>query len=161
MTHPDPEALDLQDDDTLSSLLAAALEVEDPVPDIARQVAVAAFDLGHLEGELAAVVADSAVDAPVLGARHDGIDDRYVELEAPHLRVELDLPAGQALLLGQIDPPGAEHVIVEFASAAGGVERVEAAVDDLGRFQVELRPGSLRMHFAADGGPVVTPWIVR
>lgn len=157
----DPAPIDLNDDDTLVALLGAALDATDPVPDAARRVAVAAFDLGNLEGELAVVVADSAIDSPLVGARHDASADRFVEIESPHLRVELDLPGTESLVIGQLDPPGADHVIVEFASASGGVERVDVEVDDRGRFQATLRPGSLRLHFTTGSGPVVTPWIVR
>ena len=161
MTWPDPIPLDLEDDDTLVALLGAALDDEGPVPAVAHSAALAAFDLGHLEGELAQVVADSAVDPQLVGARHDASDDRYVEIESPHLRLELDLPADEALVIGQVDPPGVEGVIIEFATASGGVERVDAEVDDLGRFQTTLRAGSIRLHFTTAAGPVVTPWIVR
>lgn len=161
MTWPDPFPIDLHDDDTLVALLGVALDERNPIPDAVRAVAVAAFDLGNLEGELAVVVADSAIDAPLAGARHDASTDRYVAIEAKHLRVEIDLPGTEPLVIGQVDPPGPDGVTVEFASAAGGVERFDVVVDDLGRFQAPVRPGSMRLHFATASGPVVTPWIVR
>jgi hypothetical protein len=161
MTKPDPAPLDLNDDDTLMGLLDEALSGGAPIPEAARGAALAAFDLGHLEGELALVVADSAVEGPLVGTRHDSSADRYVEIESTRLRVEIDLPAAEPLVIGQLDPPGADHVVIEFATASGGVERVDSPVDELGRFQADLRPGSMRLHFTTDSGPVATPWIVR
>lgn len=157
---PDPPPLDLHDDDTLVELLGAALDDIGSVPAVARFAALAAFDLGHLEGELAKVVTDSAVDGPLAGARLDSFDDRFVAIESSRLRVELDLPVADNVVLGQVDPPGAESVIIEFASVRG-VERIDVAVDSLGRFQARLRPGSMRMHFTTPVGPVVSPWIGR
>lgn len=161
MTSPDPVPVDLSDDDTLVALLSEALDDASPVPEAVRAAALAAFDLGNLEGELALVVADSAVDAPLAGARHDSSADRYVEIESPHLSVELDLPASEALVIGQIDPPGAGQVVIEFATASGGVDRIDVPIDPVGRFQAPLRPGAMRLHFTTDAGPVATPWIVR
>lgn len=165
MTWSDRVPHDLDDDETLVALLSDALDDRGSIPDAARRAALAAFDLGHLEGELAQVVADSAVDAPVAGARHeswiDRVEDRFVEVESSHLRVEIELSAADAMVIGQIDPPGADRVTVEFSTASDGVDRADVEIDDLGRFQAPLRPGTMRMHFTTPSGPVVTPWIVR
>jgi hypothetical protein len=154
-------ARDLSDDDALLAVLSDALAEHDPVPEPARAAAMAAFDLGHLEGELAEVLADSAADGPLVGARHEAAFDRFVEFAAGGLRIELDLPAHEPVLVGQLDPPGPSTVRVEFASSGGGVERVSLTVDELGRFQGDLRPGSLRLHVMGPSGPVATPWVVR
>ncbi|MEO6628249.1 MAG: hypothetical protein ABIP03_06720 [Aquihabitans sp.] len=156
MTSPD-----LHQDDNLLAQLAVALEVADPIPAAAIHAAVAAFDLGHLEGELAVLLADSAADSPLVGLRHEGTYDRYVEMEASGMTIEIDLPADQPILIGQLDPAGPAQVIVEFAPPGERVERVTLSVDDLGRFQGSLQPGSLRLHLVAPSGPVTTPWIVR
>ena len=156
MTSPD-----LQPDDNLLAHLAAALEAADPIPAAARDAAVAAFDLGHLEGELAELVADSAVGPPLVGLRDADTHDRYVEMAASGMIIEIDLPADQPILIGQLDPPGPAQVVVEFAPPGDRVERATLRVDELGRFQGTLQPGSLRLHLVATSGPVTTPWIVR
>ena len=156
---------DLNDDDSLLAILSEALDEAATVPEAARRAALAAFDLGHLEGELARVVADSAVDAPLVGARHDApvdlVDDRFVDIESDHLRVEVELSSADGLVIGQIVSPDADRVTIEFWTAGGGIERVDAPVDELGRFQEPMRPGNMRFHLATPAGPVVTPWIVR
>jgi hypothetical protein len=161
VTRPDPRPDDLADDDTLVALLGEALDQTRPLPAAARAAALAAFDLGHLEGELARVVADSALDEPLVGARHDSAADRYVEIEAEHVRIEVELPAGQDLLIGQVDPPDVGVVTVELATASGGVERFDVEVDGLGRFRTALGAGTMRLHLTTPEGPVATPWVVR
>ncbi len=150
----------LRDDDDLLAALRRALHDED-VPAAAVDAALAAFDLGRLEGELAEVVHDSALQ-PLAGVRHDGSSpDRVLTLEFAGGTIDLDLPWGTQIVLGQIDPPGPDQVVIESAdpSAAAGGERV--AVDDLGRFRGHLRPGPFRLHLTNPGGPVATPWITQ
>jgi hypothetical protein len=151
MTSPD-----LHDDDQLLAALSSALEAVDPVPEVAVSAAVAAFDLGHLEGELAALVSDSLLDDAALALRHDGDLGRVVTFEASSVLVELDLAPDGRGLVGQIDPVGPTSVDVE---VGGG--RQQVAVDELGRFEARIGPGNLRVHLAGPLGPVVTPWIVR
>lgn len=152
---------DLHDDDQLLAALGAALAEADPIPEAAHAAALAAFDLGALEGELAEVVADSLLDRPLAGVRHDGDADRYLEVRADALTVEIDLPAHSTVVVGRLDPPGPGQVLVELTSASGAVERVTLPVDELGRFEGDVGPGSLRLHVTTGSGPVTTPWIVR
>ncbi len=146
---------DLRDDDQLLAVLRAALEEIDRVPDEAVSAAVAAFDLGGVDGELAELITDSLVDEPANGLRHAGDQGRIVAFETPALSLELDFEPGGSSLIGHLDPPGAA-VELEI-----GGQRRAVAVDELGRFRVEIGEGRLRFHLVTPGGRVVTPWVTR
>lgn len=157
MTSPD-----LSHDDQLLAALTAALDAADPVTPAAHDAAVAAFDVGHLEGELAELISDTSLDPPLVGVRHDGVSDRAVTFAASGTEIDLELPADQPLIVGQLDPVGPTEIVVEYVvPGAAARERQVLPVDELGRFQGELGRGSLRLHLVTESGPVVTPWILR
>ena len=153
-------ARDLHDDDDLLALLGEVLADSDPIPPAAIAAAEAAFDVGHLEGELAALVSDSAA-APLAGVRHAGDDGRLLTFDAQGVSIDLDLPPGGSVVLGQLDPPGPSDLELEFAPTGEPPARVRVAVDDLGRFRIEGHEGRFRLHLTTEHGPVFTPWVER
>jgi hypothetical protein len=153
--------LNLNDDDKLVALLAAALGETDSIPPDALAAAMAAFDVGHLEGELAVLLTDTELTGPLAGVRSAVDDGRLVSFTSSMLTIELDLPAYDNVLVGQLDPPGPTEVELEFAPPQGGSERVRLPVDAHGRFGCPLQEGSLRLQVATTAGPVATPWVIR
>jgi hypothetical protein len=152
---------DLHDDDHLQAALAQALHEPEEVPDAAVAAALAAFDVGRLEGELARLVSDSA-GRELSGVRHDGeATDRLVCFASSACTFELDLPVDEDVLLGQLDPPDLGSVVVEIAEPDGAGQVEEVVVDDLGRFRVAIGAGTVRIRVTTATGAVVTPWITR
>lgn len=151
----------LHDDDELLRLLGGVLAADDPVPSAAVDAALAAFDLARIDGELAELVSDSAAEAPLASVRHGGDDGRIVSFAASALGIDVDLPADQPIVVGQLDPSGPTEVELEVAVPDGRTERVVLPVDDLGRFQGQLPEGAIRLRVVLGGGVVVTPWILR
>lgn len=152
---PTPE--DLRDDQRLLAELGRALDEHDPVPEDAVAVAVAAFDLGRADTELAELVFDSFVDEPLVAMRHEGSEARSLGFVARGYRVDVELIEEEAVLLGQIEPARAARVSLETAEGLRPGE-----VDDLGRFRFEAARGSLRLRLTfgeGDAAVVVTPWI--
>lgn len=148
---------DLGDDDVLLAELRAALASTDPIPEPARNLARAAFDLGRVDDELAELVFDSLLDEPEVAMRSLGtLAHRAVAFIAGGLRIDLDLVNDDGgMLLGQIHPAGTASVVLERSS-----ERLQSTADDLGRFQFPMQLGSARLRFTLpDGHTVVTPWI--
>lgn len=155
-------APDLHGDDGLEAALRRAMRGHDEAPPEAVAAAVAAFDLGHLEGELAELISDSAVDGTLVGVRDDGpSEDRVLTFGAGSSTIDLDLPGDEEVLLGHLDPPGPTEVVVEVADPAGGSSEQVVPVDDLGRFRWPLEPGSFRVRVRSADGPILTPWISR
>jgi hypothetical protein len=153
----DPTPEDLRDDERLLVALGHALDAHEPVPEDAVATAVAAFDLGRADTELAELVFDSLVDEPLVAMRHEGSEARSLGFVAHGYRVEVELIEEEAVLLGQLEPARAAEVSLE---TAGGLRHGE--VDDLGRFRFEAARGSLRLRLTigeGEGHVVLTPWI--
>jgi hypothetical protein len=127
------------------------------VPDIAYDLARAAFDLFRLDAQYAALVADSARDC--VGVRSSGDDLRLLSFETDDVSVELQVshrPGGCALM-GQVVGHSAVSVRVESYSGAD----VEQSLDALGCFRCDAVPaGPLRLLVRREGRPdVMTGWI--
>ena len=155
MSPPDDRGPDLGDDDVLLAELARALDRLDPVPPDATVMAVAAFELGHLDDELATLVADSLLDPAPL-TRHEGPTVRLLSFTTAHLSLEIELGADGRTVLGAVSPAGVVDVEVEGASGALGTRS-----DDLGRFRLSLGQGWCRLRVRAADASLVTPVIVR
>jgi hypothetical protein len=152
---------DLHDDDELQALLARALRDADEVPDAAVAAALAAFDVGRLDGELARLVSDSG-GRELAGVRHDGAPaDRLLSFVWAAGTIEVDLPGDEPVVLGQLDPPDVATVVVEVADPEGPSHEQPVAVDALGRFRLPVGPGAVRLRLDTAAGPVVTSWITR
>jgi hypothetical protein len=147
---------DLHDDEELMAVLRTALDDADPVPADAVTAAVAAFDLGRADAHLADLLFDSLLDDALVTVRSAEVGDRTVTYTVGARRLSVELSAAARTLLGHLDPPAPAEVTL---MTAGG--STSARTDDLGRFHLPLRPGSLRLRLALDDGTFVTPWLTR
>jgi hypothetical protein len=145
--------------------LRAAAEAFDPVPADLIRFATATFDLRELDAELAELVFDSLAEDQVALVRA-AAPPRLVTFRARELTIEAEM-SGEAptrRLVGRLVPPD----LTDAASSptvdvqCGGTV-VTAAVDELGRFAVDVRargPWRLRLTpVGPDRRPIVTAWV--
>ena len=137
----------------------------DPVPDEVFAAARAAIITRELDGELAALVADSAAMEdelrfdPVRTASTEAADTRLLSFDGGGVQVELEVSgqADQLMVVGQVIGAADRGCVLE--QADGRVHDVE--LDSLGRFLitgVTSGPARLRCR-SASGGRVSTHWV--
>lgn len=158
MEHELPTPAD--DEALLADLRRIAGEL-DPIPGPALEAARAAIGWRTLDAELAELIADSAVDEPVLLVR--GASPRSLTFEVPGLTIEIEAEpdADDMLALsGQLVPPQPAEVTVRHGHAVLALQ-----ADDRGRFSARgIAPGRLslrcRLGDAGDGARFVeTAWM--
>jgi hypothetical protein len=142
--------------DTESELRAVVAHL-DPVPELVREAARAAFTWRTIDAELAELMRDSAEeDAGVLVRSGGG--QRQLSFESPRLGIELEVTATGARtrrLVGQLLPPTPATVTVE----RPGEDGLSVQADELGRFALDgLRAGAMRLHVALRGAQIAIPW---
>jgi hypothetical protein len=141
------------DDELLAARLRELFRRDGTPPAPVTAAAKDLFGLRDLESELAALVADSAVDTALVAVRGEG--PRLLAFEAAGGdAVEVELDEGR--LVGQLHPPAA--AVVEVQQAGAGHRRVDA--DPLGRFAVDgLGAGAFRLICRLAGGrTIATTW---
>lgn len=154
------------DDDVLLAGLRRVAADADPMPSSVLIAADAAIETRDLDGQLAALVADSrqpaSGDEPVRvrGGELGSDQDHLLSYAAEDVRIDVAVQpeAGALALIGQ------------FTGAAGegcGLERPDGTTiavqpDDLGRFLLTgLAPGLVRLRCrSTSGSSVVTEWLV-
>jgi hypothetical protein len=147
---------DLSDDAVLEDVLSAGIDDLDPVPAAAVAAAAAASDLLHPEGELATLVAESALGEVVL--MRDDADHTLLTFAASELTVEIEIDQDHRAV-GLITPPAATLIEVETSARTSTPAVQSVRSDDLGRFRMDLAGGLCRLRIGA--GPravVVTSW---
>lgn len=153
-----------QDDRDIAHLRQLANEA-DPVPETVYEAAKAAFTTRDLDGELAALVADSAATEATLAfeAVRTGptqpAETRLVSFRGGGVQVELEISeqADRLCVTGQISGALAQGSVLERADA-----RVhDLDVDDLGRFLISgVAPGAARVRCRSSAGiRVLTSWV--
>ena len=148
------------DDDPLLAQLGDLLRHTDPVPPDVTLAARSAIAWRRMDGELAELLHDTALDAePLAGVRGRTGGWRALTFEAPDgtvIEVEVSAERSRRSLIGQILPAVAARILLRFPGANLALE-----ADDLGRFQArELRSGpvSLRLELPG-GGAIETGWV--
>ena len=148
----DGEAADEELIGRLRRLAAAA----DPVPAALISTARAAFVLRDVDAQVAELVRDSAVDAPVTAMR--GGDARMLSFEAGDTVIECEVTAhaGARDVKGQLS--GGAATLVE--AQVAGTRPVNVHIRPLGFFAVRGLPsGPFRLRCRmADGATIVTSW---
>ena len=143
-------------DDELTTLIANALDANDPVPEHVLEGARAAFTWRTIDTELAEMVFDSARE--LTGVRSEDTD-RQVTFRAPGVEIEvMVVENGTRRLIGQLVPPSETTVELVGADAV-----YSSTTDRLGRFVFEeLAPGPVRLVvLGADGARIVqTEWVL-
>jgi len=151
--------LHVLDDETLMAHIRDMFDRVDAVPAWLVDAAKLTFGLRDVDVELAALVADSDVDEPLLAVRSAAVAARLLTFDGEDLTIELEMhPAGEGpAIVGQLVPPGPAQVDVD---QVDGGETVQA--DDLGRFSVAtLRTGPCRLVCRRPGRrPTATPWLI-
>jgi hypothetical protein len=152
-------------DDVLLARLRALAGRLDGVPDHVTAAARAAIEMRDLDGELAALIADSAADAPELtfeavrGGLAHGTVERLLSFDGGGVRIELEVDrSGDGLtLIGQL------HGVDRGGSALerGDGHREPLDLDELGRFLLAgLAPGPARLRCRSTAGRLVhTSWV--
>jgi hypothetical protein len=146
---------DISNDDVLLQMLSAALDDLDPVPDEALQAAGGAWDICHVDGELAALVGPGP-DRPVALLR-DEADLRSMTFVASKLSVEIEIDNDRHAI-GVLSPPGARVIEVEPVSSNGPPYARTVQSDDLGRFRLDLEVGLCRLRIGTGHEAVFTSW---
>ena len=145
------------DDDDLLDLLGASLRHAEPVPDRAREAALAAFSWRTIDAELAALVYDSGMEL-VSGARSDEVA-RQLTFEGEGMEIEVMIvPVAERRLVGQLVPPRVATVTL---TSENHVQRTTS--DDLGHFRFDTigsGPSRLSIATAQDQPPLHTQWVV-
>ena len=141
------------DDERLLGELGEALAPArhpDAAGILARARAV--YTLRDLDGELARLVHDSALE--VAGAdRRAAPGARTLVFESPAVSVEIEVT--DEGMVGQVVPRSAAQVVLE--ASDGG--RTPVDVDELGCFTASVPArGLLRLRIGADGVSTVTEW---
>lgn len=149
----DPDALTTEELETLA-LLGDALEIGDPVPEVAVAMAKTVPEWAALDGELAALLEDSGMAVAVAGVRSDSAI-RSVTFEAESLAVEVQVSAASGHGLvdvgGLVAPAGVGSVQLHQRDGT-----LIATIDELGRFSlagvtsgmtwIEVEVGPDRVH---------------
>jgi len=135
----------------------------DPVPPLVTEAAKAALDWRRLDGELAELLADSALEAESLAlTRGARATLRSMTFSAGRLTIDVEIHGEGAdrIALGQLSPPGRATIELQSADQA---EPTTVESDNLGRFRIKLpATGSIRLRVASDPDEaswVETSWI--
>jgi hypothetical protein len=106
------------------------------------------------ELELISLVYDSLLDQLEADGRRSAVVPRTLVFEAADVSIEIEVDHGR--VVGQIAPPTAGTVSVDYASGKRGLEQV----DDLGCFAFTLAaPGPIRLRLDTDHGSAVSEWV--
>lgn len=144
-------------DEALIDELRGMFARADPMPTHVLDAARAAIEFRDLDGQLAELLSDSAVEEPdLVGVR--GTTGRLLTFAKDDRFLEVDVTAdgGDLGLTGYVVPSVAGELIAEHRDGA-----IRAGVDAEGRFRMPRVPrGLLRLRFVSPGLPVfVTPWL--
>ncbi len=158
MTAPDPDRR--MSDDDLMDLVALALDEEEgPLPAGAVDFATGAFVWRDMEGDLAALLHDSALEEAVV--LRDETCLRLLVFQAGS--ITLDVEHARDGLAGAVSPPARYRVEVHNADQhASGTAVIGVLADESGMFEVKGPiQGSIRFVVREPGGGVaiITPWI--
>jgi hypothetical protein len=142
-------------DDELERELRQAADRFDPLPERARQGAVAAFTWRTVDAELARLAFDSLESATVRGPQYS----RLFVFETDGLTIEIEVTGdgtGNRRIVGRLSPAQVAEI-----ECRCGEQQTSTTTDDLGRFTIEVPPvGAFRLVCRRRGaGAVATEWV--
>ena len=145
----------LGDDAELIRVLAETLDQVELIPHDRVDVAIdMAFRLRTIDDQLD-LVSDSLVDH-TSGFRSSDDETRTIRYEAGSIAVELDIDQSTGGIIGQLLPPGYQHVQFETTTSKSSVD-----VDHLGRFRIDRVDRQFRLRIGDGTDAAVTTWIFR
>ena len=148
----------MDEDDILTMRLQALLATTDAPPPEFVELAKRMFQLRAADAELAALIADSDVEAGAVAVR-GGAETRQLTFESAGLAIEIEVSGtGRSRrILGQLVPPAAGTIEARQPSAA---QPRPVEVDERGRFVLDdVRPEPLSLTCRRPGAvPVTTEW---
>jgi hypothetical protein len=139
--------------DELLADLGRIARLADPPPPLTYELGYAAFALRTFDHELAVLVDDSALHEDALAGVRGESAVRMLFYQGADVGVELHVTRreGHSSALGQVIGYQFSMVRLELPDA-----ELLIAVDDLGRFDVELPRGLFRLHLEDPDRPTVT-----
>ncbi len=143
-------------DDLLLNGIGHMLDQHEAIPADALDAALAAFDMGQLDDELAQLCFDSLHDEPALALRHGGVADRTMTFTSSVFGVDIELLADGRTLVGHVEASQVTRIDVETPRSRQAYE-----TDDLGRFNLQIGAGPFRLYITDGCSTVCTPWITR
>jgi hypothetical protein len=152
------------DDESLLARVGEAFAAVDPVPERAREAALAAFALRRPRSapselsELVELSADSADGAPLGAGVRGERDPRLLVFNGPGITVEIEV-TGEGTdreIAGRLTPPAPADIAVRHPDG-----EVAARADRAGHFVVPAVPaGPISLVFLlADASSIVTSWV--
>ena len=147
---------DLFDDQGLLTALSIALDGLDPVPVEAVRAADSSWEICHMDGELAALAADSFTDGQLV-VRSDEADIRCLTFLANQLTVEIKIDC-EHHAVGVISPEAVKVIEVEWASTKGPPFKMITQSDRSGKFELHPVKGLCRLRVGNGADAVVTSW---
>jgi hypothetical protein len=141
-------------DDRTAAALSEMFATLDPVPPAALAAALDAFTWRDLDLQLAALTFETAADQLLAHTR--GTAPRLLTFTSDGVTIDLEVAGdGRTVrLLGQLDPPQAVEVRVEWAGGS-----VQVRSDSRGRFQIDDLPVvRMRAVVAVGDARVATEW---
>lgn len=142
-------------DDWLVAQLSSMIDATEPVPEDAVAAAYAAFDMGDLDQQLAALVFDSLATAGTPAMRSADTDVRLLSFVNDNMTLDVELHADGRTVVGQLTPADGSDATVE----TDGGDDLALDIDAFGRFRVSVEEGRI-IRFRVPG-QLVTPWITR
>lgn len=138
------------DDDALLAELSDALAADPDMTARVRNAGKGVYGWRTIDGELAALAYDSAVDGAGAGARSEAASVRTLTFESGSLLVEIGVAEGR--LVGQLVP--ARSCAMALHQVGG--EPVDVPVDDLGCFSIAPLPrGAFSLRIVTPEGVTV------
>ena len=141
-------------EENTAAALTALFATVDPVPADAMAAAYDAFAWRDIDAELAQLTFETAADQTLAHMR--GEAPRLLTFTSEGVTIDLEVATedGVVRLLGQLDPPRAAEIRVEWA---GGSVLIRS--DARGRFQVDdLADGRMRIVVFVDETRIATEW---
>jgi len=147
---------ELFEDENLLAALSVALDDLDPVSVEAVRAGASSWEISQLEGELAALAADSSSDGQVV-LLSDEAEIRCLTFVANQLTVEIKIDC-EHQAVGVVLPKVAKVIEVEQASVKGPPFTMRTQSDHLGQFRLGLLRGLCRLRIGTGPEAVVTSW---
>ncbi len=147
---------ELFEDEGLLAALSVALDNLDPVSVEAVRAGASSWEISHVDGELAALAADSSSRGQVI-LLSDEEDMRCLTFVANQLTVEIKIDC-EHQAVGVMSPGVAKVIEVERASMKGPPFTMRTVSDQLGQFRLGLVTGLCRLRIGTGPEAVVTSW---